>query len=72
MMAKRPILKMNNFDKGDKIKLKANDKETHYQGYAVYFEKQVTTVNARGVRKKLLKVRINQILSPLSLNIKLM
>ena len=52
MMAKRPILKMNNFDKGDKIILKANEKETHYQGYAVYFKKHVTTVNARGVRQK--------------------
>ena len=49
MMAKRPVLKMNNFDNGDEILLKANEKETHYQGYAVYFKKHVTTVQAKGV-----------------------
>ena len=49
MVAKRPILKMNNFDKGDRIMMKANEKETHYQGYAVYFKKHVTSVNAQGV-----------------------
>ena len=52
MMAKRPILKMNNFDNGDEIILKASEKETHYQGYAVYFKKHVTTVQAKGVNQQ--------------------
>ena len=50
VLARRPILKSDNFDNGDEILLEANASSVYYQGYAIYFKKHVIAKDVKAVK----------------------